>query len=477
MVAIRPGSYYVQRDVEETVSAISERLADEGYAAARISPVPSYDKTAGTVSYAINVNPGKTVYVRRIEISGNENTTEEVIRRELRQIEGSQLSPSAVRLSKQRLQRLGFFEDVNIRSKAVAGLSDQVDLEVAVKEISTGSLTFGLGYSDDDGLIIQTAVSQANFLGTGKSVRFSADTSGRTDSISVGYTNPYVTKSGVSRSINFHASRIDSSEGEGDTADFLTEDLGLDIRYRFPLGENLSWSLGAGVEKIQLETTSNSPPEIESFINANPDNTQLSLSTRLGYDTRDSSIYTTSGVNNRISAEIAAPGSDLEFYKIEASTDYFIPLTERATFRLGADVSIGEGFGDTEELPFYENFYAGGANSVRGFSSRSLGPRDSGEDADPLGGDKRVLVSAGLLLPVPGSEGKSQRLTIFVDGGQVYAPDDSIDLSDLRFSAGIGINWIIPGLGPLSLSYGVPLNEEPGDEEDRIQFSIGRVFQ
>jgi len=477
LVSIRPGSYYSQQDVEKTVSAIAERLADEGYAKARVSPVPSFDKNDGSVSYSINVNPGKTVYVRRIEIVGNESTSEDVIRRELRQIEGSSLSPSAVRLSKERLQRLGYFEDVNITSKSVAGQNDAVDLQVNVKELSTGSFTFGLGYSGDDGLIIQTSVAQSNFLGTGKSVRFAADTSGRTDSLSVGYTNPYVTDSGVSRSISFRASRVDSSDGEGDTADFLTEDVGLNVRYRFPLGEHLSWSLGAGVERIDLSTTTESPPEIVQFIEANPENTQGNIFTRLGYDTRDSSIYTTTGVNNRISAEVAFPGSDLEFYKIEASSDYFIPLTERAAFRIGADIAVGGGYGDTSELPFYENYFAGGANSVRGYSSRSLGPRDSSEDQDPLGGDKRVLVGASILLPMPGSEGKSQRLTLFVDGGQAFGSDESIDLSNLRYSAGVGLNWIIPGLGPMSISYGVPLNEEEGDEEDRFQFNVGRVFQ
>lgn len=474
LVSIRPGDYYSRADVDNSIQAISERLANEGFAGARIVPVPEFDRDAGTVSFSININPGKVVYVRRIDIIGNEKTNGEVIRRELRQLEGAPLSPSLIQRSRVRLQRLSFFETVDIKTVPAADDANQVDLEVIVEERSTGNFVFGIGFSEDDGLILQTEISQSNFLGTGKAVRFAADTTGSADSASFGFTDPYITDSGVSRSIDFRARQLDSAEA--DTSDFLSESISLNVLYNFPLGEYLSFSLGGGAERIDLIATDSTPPEIAPFIAENPENDQFSLTSRLSYDTRDSLLYTTSGVNNRISFEVALPGSDLEFYKVNISSDYFLPLTERAAFKLGAEVSIGDGYGDTDGLPFYENFFAGGASTVRGFAPRSLGPLDTSDDRDPLGGSQRLLINAALLFPVPGSTSQSQRLSLFIDGGQVYADGDSFDVSSLRWSAGIGFNWLTP-VGPLSLSYGVPLNDEDGDDVDRFQFSIGRLLQ
>lgn len=474
LVSIRPGEYYSRADVDSSIQAISEKLADEGYASARILPVPEFNRDESTVAFRININPGKVVYVRRIDISGNEKTNSEVIRRELRQLEGAALSPSAVQRSRTRLNRLGFFDEVDIKTTPVPGKPDQVDLAVSVKEAQTGNFLFGVGYSEGDGLILQIQTSQNNFLGTGKSVRFSADTTGSSDSVNIGYTDPYITDSGISRSVNFEVENLDSAEA--DTSDFLTETIGLNVLYRFPLGEDLSFSLGGGVEKIELISTDSTAPEIAPFIEQFPENTQFNLNTRLTYDTRDSLLYTTSGSNNRLGLDIAVPGSDLEFYKLSLSSAYYLQLTERSAFKLGGEVSIGDGYGDTDGLPFYENFYAGGANTVRGYAPRSLGPRDSSEDQDPLGGDKRLLLNASLLLPMPGSDSKSQRFSLFVEGGQVFGADDSIDVSSLRWSAGLGFNWITP-VGPLSLSYAIPINDEDGDDVDRIQFSIGRLLQ
>ena len=397
-----------------------------------------------------------------------------MIRRELRQLEGASLSPSAVQRSRVRLNRLGFFDEVDIKTTPVPGKSDQVDLTVAVKEAATGNFLFGVGFSEDEGLILQIQTSQNNFLGTGKAVRFSADTTGISDSLSIGYTDPYITQSGISRSISFDA--VNLNGGDADTSDFLTERIGLNVLYRFPLGEHLSFSLGGGAEKVDLIATDFSAPEIASFIEEFPSNTQLNLNTRLTYDTRDSILFTTSGLNTRLGLEVALPGSDLEFYKLSLSSDYFLPLTQRSAFKFGAEISVGDGFGDNDDLPFFENFFAGGATTVRGFAPRSLGPTDTSENEDPLGGDKRLLLNAALLLPLPGSTSNNQRFSLFLDGGQVFGVDDSFDTSELRWSAGIGFNWITP-VGPLSLSYAFPLNDEEGDDVDRLQFSIGRLLQ
>lgn len=474
LVSIKPGKYYSRADVDQSIKAISDRLADEGYADARVVPVPEFDRDNATVSFSINVNPSKVVYVRRINIKGNERTNDEVIRREMRQLESSPFSPGLVQRSKVRLERLSFFDAVDIDSEPVPGDPDQVDLTVTVTERPTGSFLFGVGYSEDDGLILQLDLTQANFLGSGKSFELNADTTGSADSVRFTFTDPYLTKSGVQRTIGFRAQQLDAAEA--DTSDFLSETIGANLSYRFPISEYSSFSIGGAIERIDLTATDQTPPEILPFIEANPENTQFGLNSRLAYDSRDSILYPTSGWFNKLDLELALPGSDLEYYKAAASAAYYLPLTERSALKLSGDLAYGDGFGDTDGLPFFENYFAGGTTTVRGYAPRSLGPRDTGEDEDPLGGAKRVLLNASLLLPFPGTDNKSQRLSLFVDAGQVYSSDQSIDLSELRASAGISFNWITP-VGPLSLSYGVPLNEEDGDDVDRVQFSIGRLLQ
>ncbi|MGH1538845.1 MAG: outer membrane protein assembly factor BamA [Arenicella sp.] len=474
LVSIKPGGYYSRADVDETVKTLSERMADEGYADARIVPVPEFDRDNATVSFAININPNRVVYVRRIEIVGNAKTNDEVVRRELRQLEGAPFSPSQVQRSKVRLQRLSFFETVDIKTQPVPDSPDQVDLTVEVLERPTGNFLFGVGYSGDDGVIVQAEITQANFLGTGKSFEFGIDTTGSADSVRFNFTDPYLTTSGVQRTISFRGQRLDSSEA--DTSDFLTETLGVNLSYRFPISEYSTFSIGGGLERVDLISTDSTPPEIGPFIEEHPENNQISINSRLAYDTRDSLLYTTSGWYNKVDVELATPGSDLEYYKASASSAYYLPLTERSAFKLGANIAYGDGYGDIDGLPFFKNYYAGGNSTVRGYRARSLGPRDSSEDSDPLGGSKRVLFNATLLLPFPGIDTQSQRIGLFVDAGQVYASDQSIDLSELRFSAGIGLNWLTP-VGPLSLSYGVPLNDEEGDDIDRVQFSIGRLLR
>ena len=472
-VFIAPGKTYSQRAVDTTVEYMTARLAEEGYSYAEIVPVPDIDREANTVSFSINVKPGKRVYVRRIDVTGNRLTNDEVIRRELRQSEGGAFSPSRVDRSKIRLQRLSFFDEVEIETVPVAGRDDQVDLEVKVVERPTGSFLFGLGFSGDDGALVQASISQANLFGTGNLLNFSVQRSDIVESISLQYTNPYYTKSGISRTIGLSGQNIDSAEAN--TSSFITQTLGLNVNYVFPINENNSFSLGAGLEKIDLEATIFSVPEIVDFIDRFPENDLLSLTTAFAHDTRDSLLYPTSGKNFRISLEATVPGSDLEYYRANIDSSIYFPITTRAAFKLGLGIGYGDGFGDTDGLPFFKNYFAGGSSSVRGFEARSLGPLDSSTTPDPFGGSKRVLFNASLLLPVGGGA-LDKRLNLFIDGGQVFANDEDIDTSDIRFSAGIGFNWISP-VGPLSISYAVPLNEEEGDEIEKFQFSIGTLLQ
>ncbi len=472
-VFIAPGKTYSRRAVDATIKAIGDRLAEEGYSYAEVVPVPDVDTEANTVGFSINIRPGRRVYVRRIDIVGNELTNDEVIRRELRQNEGAAFSPSHVNRSKIRLQRLSFFDEVEIETIPVSGRDDQVDLEVSVKERPTGSFLFGLGYSGDDGALVQASISQSNLFGTGNLLNFSVQRSDIIQSVSIQHTNPYATRSGISRTIGISGRSIDSTRAN--TSEYITETLGLNLSYLFPINESNSFSLGAGAERIDLETTPFSVPEVAEFIDANPNNNIFSFTTAFAHDTRDSLLYPTAGKNLRVSAEIAVPGSDLEYYRLNLDSSIYFPITQKAAFKLGLGLGYGDGYGDTDALPFFKHYFAGGSSSVRGFEARSLGPRDSSNFPDPFGGPKRVLFNASLLLPI-GDGALDKRLSLFLDAGQVFADEEDFDTSEVRYAAGVGFNWVSP-VGPLSISYAIPLNEEPGDEIEKFQFSVGRLLQ
>ncbi len=473
LVFIKPGRTYSRRDVDDTVEIIQNRLAEEGYSYAEVVPVPDVDRDNNSVAFSINIKPGRRVYVRRINIVGNSLTNDEVIRRELRQTEGAAYSPSRVDRSKIRLQRLSFFDEVEIETVDVAGREDQVDLEISVKERPTGSFLFGLGFSGDDGALIQASISQANLFGTGNQLNFGVQRSDIIESITLQYTNPYYTKSGISRTIGLSGRSIDAARAN--TSAFLTDTLAFNMSYLFPINENNSFSLGAGVERIDLTSTLGSVPEVVDFIEKNPENDLVTLTAAFAHDTRDSILYPTSGKSFRLSTELTAPGSDLEYYRVNMESSYYYPITRKAAFKLGLDIGYGDGYGETEGLPFFKNYFAGGSRSVRGFEARSLGPRDSSSFPQPFGGAKRVLLNASLLLPI-GDGALDKRLQLFVDGGQVFSNEQDIESDDIRFSAGIGFNWISP-VGPLSISYAIPLNEEEGDEIEKFQFSVGQLIQ
>ena len=473
LVFIKPGGIYSRRDVDTTVEVIGARLAEEGYSYAEVVPVPNVNKEDNTVAFSINVKPGKRVYVRRIDVVGNSLTNDEVIRRELRQTEGGAFSPSRVNRSKVRLQRLSFFDNVDIETVPVAGRDDQVDLQVAVEERATGQFLFGFGFSGDDGALIQASVSQSNLFGTGNQLNFSVQRSDIIESVSLQYTNPYATRSGISRTISLSGRNIDSAQAN--TSEFITQTLALNARWLFPINENNSFSIGAGLERIDLESTPFSVPEVLEFIEENPDNDLVTLSAAYAYDTRDSLLYPTSGSNVRLSLDATAPGSDLEFYRLNLEAAHYYPFTRKIALKLSTDIGFGDGYGDTDELPFFRNYFAGGTRTVRGFEARSLGPRDTSDFPDPFGGSKRVLLNATLFLPI-GNGALDKRLQLFIDGGQVFADEDDVEFDDIRFSAGIGFNWISP-VGPLSISYAVPLNDEEGDEVEQFQFSVGQLIQ
>ena len=474
LVTVKPGTEYSRKHVEASRKAILNRLAEEGYAFANVNAIPELDAEKNVVSFSFYIDPGRRVYVRRINISGNKSTRDEVIRRELRQLEGSWYSSEKVNRSRVRLQRLGYFDSVKIDTPAVPGSPDQIDINVVVGERSTGSFLFGAGFSDADGILIQASVSEKNLFGTGKELSINIDNSDVSEVVSFRYLNPYHTVDGISRGFNLFRRTIDATEAS--TAEYITETLGGGIDYQFPLSELDSLSIGLGAERISLKATSETPPEISSFITSTPENDGLRFTGNYSRDSRDSFLFPSKGALQRLSWEVGLPGSDLEYYKLTYRNSLYAPIGNSLVFKASSELGYGGGYGDTEDLPFFKNYFAGGSSSVRGYKSRSLGPRDSGATPEPLGGSRRVLANAEILFALPGVDSNDKRLGLFVDAGQVYGTGQSLDLGALRYTAGVSFNWFSP-LGPLGLSYGVALNEETGDETETFQFSLGRFFR
>jgi outer membrane protein insertion porin family len=475
LIKIKPGEVYSRKKITGASKAISDRLSNEGYAFASVNATPQVDKEKREAKFTFFVDPGRLVTVRRVNITGNSVTQDDVIRRELRQLEGATFSAEKMQRSKVRLQRLGFFEDITIDTPAVPGSPDQVDVNVTVKEKSTGSLLFGVGYSDSDGFLVQASVSQRNLFGSGKELTLTLDNSAVTDVYFIEYTNPYFTQDGISAGLNAFYRSVDTDEAN--TAEYIVNSYGTGFDFRIPVTEYNSLSAGLGYEKVDLEATAETPPEIRIQILQQPTSDLYKGTGAFAIDTRDSILYTMRGMLHRISGEVTIPGSDLEYWKASYAAGFWLPLSEWWAFKVSGEYGQGDGYGDTtDELPFFKNFFAGGASTVRGYQSRSLGPRDSGLTPEPLGGDRRVLVNAGLLIPFPGSTDKDKRLELFVDGGQVWGPAQNLDLGDMRYAAGLAFNWFSI-LGPLSISYAIPINKQTGDEEERLQITLGRFFR
>jgi outer membrane protein insertion porin family len=470
-VTIFKGDIFSRKEVEQTSKAITDRLAESGYTFANVNAIPDVDKKNQTVSFVFAIDPAKRVYVRRINISGNTATRDEVIRRELRQIEGGWLSTKNVRRSKVRLERLSFFEDVNIETPAVPGTEDQVDVNIRVKERQTGSMMFGLGYSDSDGILLQASINQKNLFGSGRELDLSIDTSKISKSARIRYFNPYYTVNGVSR--GFYLTYTDIDAAEADLSRYINETLSLGVNYRIPLSEHNSFTFSFGPDRSKLSATDGTPAEILAYINAHPDDWYLKTTASWIHDTRDSILYPTSGFNFRLLGEVTVPGSEVDYYKTGLNFSWYLPTISDVVLKFSGDLGYGDAYGDTVIFPFYKNYFAGGSNSVRGYRARSLGPRDS--NGDPLGGSQRLVGGVDLLFPFPGSEKKDKRLSLFVDGGMVFGQTEDIDVNALRYSYGVGLFWYSP-VGPLSVSYALPINDEEGDELEKFQFTIGRGF-
>jgi outer membrane protein insertion porin family len=473
LITVEPGDTFSRARLTEVAQALGERLGEEGYAFANVNTVPRVDEANNRVDLTFVVDPGRRVYVRRINFQGNTKTQDEVLRREMRQSEGGWFSTKDIERSKVRLQRLDYLESVNIETPAVPGASDQVDANFTVVERPSGSVMFGVGYGQESGILLNASLTQNNFLGTGNQFNVILNNSGIGQNYSIFYNNPYHTIDGVSRGFRVFFREIDSAEAN--TADFILNSYGAQVIYGFPLNEFDTLRLSPGFEHIWIDTTGNTPVEILDEIERNGDTfDQFKLEASWARDSRNRAFFPTSGGLNQISAELAIPGSDAEFYKLSYRNTTYFPLNRWLTGSVGGDIGYGDGYGDTDDLPFFENFYAGGLRSVRGYRANTLGPRYSNDQ--PSGGAFKTTATAQLILPVPFMDrSENIRLATFFDIGNVFSDVDDFDFGELRYSVGVSGLWLSP-LGPIVLSLAAPLNDKSGDETQFFQFSFGVPF-
>jgi outer membrane protein insertion porin family len=470
LIKIKKGETFSREKLTESTKQIVDRLGNEGYAFANVNPVPEVDREKKTVAFTLYVDPGRRVYVRRINISGNTTTRDEVIRREMRQLEGGWYSTDKLKRSKTRVDKLGYFSEVSVDTANVPGSPDQVDVEVKVVERPTGNLLFGIGYSTAEKVILSGSISQANLFGTGNAVSLQVNSGSINKVYALSFTNPYFTDDGVSLGWDIYKRNVDATALSGVTP-YKTSTLGTGLRTGVPITEYDTINYGLAVERTNVETFSDSPQQYIDFVNEfGNTNTALIATAGWSRDGRDSAIYTTSGWLQRINLEAAVPPADLRYYRATYRVDYWLPIGRENTLQLSGQVGYADGYAD-KPLPFYKNFYLGGIGSVRGYETSAIGPKDSLGNA--LGGRTLTVANAEYYFPMPGLEkDKSVRLSVFVDAGQV---SDNFDFKETRYSAGVGLSWFSP-VGPIKISLGKALNAKPEDRTQLFQFSLGTTF-
>jgi len=468
LVQLESGDLFSRSKVQQTVDAISRRVGDEGYAFANVSPVPKVDEEAKTVDLAFQVDPGRRVKVRQVRIEGNDRTQDRVIRREFRQMESARYQTSKIQRSKERVNRLGYFEEVNLETPAVEGSSEEVDLDLSVKERPTGQFSVGVGYSDVEGVLFTSSIQQKNLFGRGQRLSLQADIGGVNQTFNLSVTEPYFTVDGVSLGGDVFYSQRDT---DNLTLFRYTQDrVGAAVRMGFPLSEYWRDSVRLGIERTDTSQGGgfDPTPSEENFLGTQQ---HLLLRNTLTYDSRNSTIFPREGWKNLLRTEVALPGGDTRYYNLGVESKLYFPVLDASTISLGAELGRLGGY-NGQDVPFYERFYLGGARSVRGFDTYSLGPLD--EDGDPTGGVTKVQGNTEFLFPLPGSGGaaRSLRGAVFADTGWVYGANQSIDPDKLRASVGLGFRWFSP-MGPLRFDYAIPVVKEPDDRTQRFQFTIG----
>jgi len=468
LMLLRPGEVFSGQLLNESTRTMTELYGSIGYAFANVNALPDVDRENRTVFFNVSIDPGRRVYVRRINISGNAKSRDEVVRRELRQFESAWYDTDKIRLSRERLVRLGYLTNVTIDTVPVPDAPDQVDLNVNVVERSTGTFMLGFGFSSADKIILTASVVQQNWLGTGKSVGLTLNTGRTQQTLDFNVTDPYFTVDGVSRSFNVFTRNINAQAlGLGD---YQLRTSGIGLRFGVPYTELDRVSFGAVYERNDIQLGTEPPPRIQQYVDDfGPQSWQILGVLGWLRDGRDNPLAPRRGLLMASNFEITLPVGNVHYTRADFAFQYYQPLARDYTLGLSGQIARGWAL-EGGAYPIFKNYFAGGINSVRGFEIASLGPRDS--FGNPTGGQSKLVGSAELIFPLPGAD-QTIRGFVFVDGGMVWA--EAIELSGLRYSTGVGLNWLSP-LGPFKISVGVPLNQQPGDRLQKFQFQIGSGF-
>ncbi len=520
LIIMNEGETFSRQRVTLTQDLIAKRLGNEGFTFASVNGVPKINDEDKTVELTFFVEPGKRTYVRRINFTGNESTMDEVLRREMVQMEGGWASTELIEQSKSRLEQLGFFKGVNVETPKVPGSDDLIDVNYSVEEQPSGSLNLSIGYSSADGMIIGTSVSQNNFMGTGKKMSTSLNKTDAVASLNLSYTDPYYTVDGISRGYGLFYSQTDFSELS--LSDYNTDTYGARTSFGFPISgrERLSFSIEASRTLMEARS-SGIPEEILNFIDVQGDDfAEVTLGSSWSWTTLNRGLFPTAGAKQSLALEATVPGSELEYYRVTYNAQKYFPISGEWTFRIRTELGYGDGYGDTEELPFFRNFRAGGVGSVRGYTSNSLGPKgaikntfieyqqvgetitpiDRGdyytEDNNSLGGNLLTEASMELVFPLPFVEDqRSMRSVLFLDAGNVFDTQcleltgatrdgftndhpgcvEGFDVDEIRLGTGVSLTWVT-AIGPLTFTFARSLNSKDDDETEGFEFSLGQVF-
>jgi outer membrane protein insertion porin family len=477
LVPLRPGQVFSREALNNTTKRISDELSNQGYAFANVNAAPEIDSEKKQVAFTIFIDPGKRVYVNRVNIAGNTRTRDEVIRREMRQMEGGWFNAEQVNLSRERVDKLGYFSDVTVETPPVQGTADQVDVNLNVTEKPTGNVMFGAGFSQTEKVMLSGSLSQENIFGSGKHLSLGINTSKINRNVALSYTDPYFTLDGISQGFDLYHRTFDPSYNTIDVGDYKTSSTGMGIRFGFPISERESIGVGLSIDRTRIETYSTSPARYIEFVeDYGESNITIPLTAAWTSDGKDSYIFPTRGLYQRLGLEVALPGGDLKYWKLNYKYQQYFPLSKSLTLMLNAELGIGDGYGNQKGLPFYKNFYAGGIDSVRGYATASLGPSDAIYPDERLGGNRRAIGNVEVLWGVPGYD-KAMRMGWFFDIGQVYntgRKNQGYDDSP-RMSTGFSLSWISP-VGPLKISIAAPLNNKSGDDTETFQFQLGSTF-
>ena len=480
---------FSRRLMTSSEERIEAALGNAGYTFASAKGEPVQDEEDNSVTIKYFVDAGKRAYVRRVNFSGNTVTQDHVLRREMRQMENGWASTAMIEGSKIRLQRLGFFKEVNVETPAVLGMEDQIDVDFTVEEQPSGSISATVGYAENRGLILGLGYQESNVFGTGNSINIGVNRSDFQTSLSLSFFDPYFTVDGVSRGYSISYRKSDFEDFN--VASFSTDSIGANVSFGYPISEISRINFNIGFENTQIEEGIIPAREISEFLDREGSEFNLiTLQASYRMSALNRGLLPTGGRSQSISFDMTIPGSELEFYRINYNGQIFFPLFDPFVLRLRTDLGYGGTYGDTQTFPFYKHFFAGGMGSVRGFDGNSLGPRstpspqDRFNDPDPIGGNVLIEMSAEILFPLPFVDDQTQmRSVLFFDAGNVFntnCPQVSvycldIDEGELRYSAGIAFTWIT-GFAPLSFSLSFPINEKEGDEKESFQFELGKSF-